>query len=151
MLSWKNQGKWEKIAVSRQQVKHNWPMPHQDVLDQCVNYKVDVDKLDDIAQFDGSVTVKRTAGLLCAKCDKEAMNILALNLAVEVAKGTKTSSQARDEFAKNAMAYKQGQKPEMTQKLMFDVNNNAAEPDSPHDKGSPAVKDDREGMQRENK
>jgi hypothetical protein len=61
------------------------------------------------------------------------MNYLALNLAVEVAKGNKTPKQARAEFAKNAMAFKKGEKPEMTQKLMFNPDSNSADTDKPQD------------------
>jgi hypothetical protein len=130
-MEWKKQAKWEKIVVSRMETPHEWPMAHTDVLEQAVNYRVPMERVDELSKFDGSVTYKRTQGLLSARCDKEAMNILALNLAVEVAEGKRSPESARAEFAKHATAFKKGEKPELTQKLMFDSKGNTADPDKP--------------------
>ena len=137
MLVWKDKGMWKKMMVTKTETKHDWPVAHTDMFEQCVSYRVPVDKVDELAKFDGSVTYKRTEGLLSARCDKEAMNILALNLAVEIAKGNKNAEQARMEFTKNAMAFKKGEKPEITQKLMFTSNASAADPDKPADMSKP--------------
>jgi len=133
MMIWKNKGQWKKMVVTKMETKHEWPMAHTDMFEQYVSYRVPVDKVDDIAKFDGSVTYKRTEGLLGARCDKEAMNILALNLAVEIARGKMSAEQARTEFTKNAMAFKKGEKPEITQKLMFSPDGSAPDPDKSSD------------------
>ncbi len=48
-----------------------------------------MDKYEDLAMFDGSVIVERTKDEISARCDKEEMNLLALNLANDVAAGKK--------------------------------------------------------------
>ncbi len=53
-------------------------MKHTDLLEQFIDYKVPLDKYDDLAKFDGSVGVNRTKGELSARCDAEAHNLLAL-------------------------------------------------------------------------
>ncbi|MGH8284417.1 MAG: hypothetical protein ACRETT_01460 [Steroidobacteraceae bacterium] len=37
-------------------------MPHKDVLEQVIDYKVPPDKFDDLARYDGSVIAERTKG-----------------------------------------------------------------------------------------
>ena len=133
MLVWKDKGNWKKIVITKMDTKHDWPVAHTDMMEQWVSYRIPTDKVDELAKFDGSVTYKRTEGLLSARCDKEAMNILALNLAVEIANGKMNAEQARMEFTKNAMAFMKGEKPEMTQKLMFSPDASAPDPDKPAD------------------
>ena len=45
----------------------------------------------DLARFDGSVIVERTRGEIGARCDKEEMNYLALNLAHDIVTGATES------------------------------------------------------------
>ncbi|MEX2153654.1 MAG: hypothetical protein WD825_09970 [Gemmatimonadaceae bacterium] len=56
---------------------HSFPKPHTDLLEQFIDYRVPVDKYDELAAYDGSVIVERTKGEISARCDKEAMNFLA--------------------------------------------------------------------------
>ncbi len=126
---WHNNGPWKKTIISKMENKHDFPKTHMDCMEQCVSYKVPIDKYDDLAQFDGSVTVDRTQGLLAARCDKEENNFLALNLAHDVITGNKSVEEARKaygEMIKQAMA---GNKPEYMKKLTFSSNMNAADPD----------------------
>ncbi len=64
-------------------------------MDPCFSYKVILDKYNDLAQFDGSVTVDRTQGTLAARCDKQENNFLALNQAHDVITGKKTVEEER--------------------------------------------------------
>jgi hypothetical protein len=107
-LVWKDRGVWKKTVLMKEGIPHDWPMAHTDYLLQTINYKVPVDKVDELARFDGSVIVDRTKGTLSARCDKEEMNFLALNLAHDVIAGKKTVEEARDYFAKTAMRFKEG-------------------------------------------
>lgn len=133
LLIWKNTGPFEKTIVHKEAVQHDFPTPHKDVLEQCVKYEVPADKMDELAQFDGSIIVYRTDGLMCARCHKEDMNILALNLADQIVKGDLSADEARDQLAETARAYEQGQRPPMTQELQFKTSGSTEQPDTPAD------------------
>lgn len=120
MLVWKNTGPFVKTIVHKRTVDHKFPAPHQDVLEQFVNFKVPADKMDDLAKFDGSIIVYRTDGVMSARCHKEPMNLLALNLAADIVKGERSVDEARSKYADAANAYKNGNRPELTQRLTFD-------------------------------
>ena len=121
MLVWTNTGPFVRTEVYGHEVQHNFPMPHQDVLQQYVNFRVPPDKMDDIAKFDGSVVVYLTDGLMASRCHKEAMNVLTLNIAADIAQGRKTVKEAREAFARHAEAYMNGERPQITQELTFDT------------------------------
>jgi len=133
MLVWYNNGIWLKTVVYKMEMKHDFPMSHTDVLEQWINYRVPLDKYNDLARYDGSVTVNRTNGTISARCDMESMNILALNLSYDIINNVKSLAQARDEYGKNAMAFKKGDKPAYTQKLNFSSDKSAPDPDKPLD------------------
>ena len=62
MVAWHNNGPWKRSIVYKEEVTHLFPKKHVDVLQQFIDYKVPVDKFDDIASYDGSVIVERTKG-----------------------------------------------------------------------------------------
>ncbi len=133
MLEWYGTGPFVKTAIARDDVPHNFPMPHVDYLTQTVKHRVAAGKLDDLYQYDGSVYYHRTRGELSAQCDVEEMNFLALNLAHDVITGKRTPADARAFYAKTAMAFKQGDKSSpYVQGLIFQPEPNAADPDRPH-------------------
>jgi predicted outer membrane protein len=105
MLVWRDNGPWKRTVVYREEVAHNFPRPHSDMLEQVVEVRIPADKIDDIARLDGSITYNRTTGELSARCDKEAMNFLALNLAYQIAQGKVSVDDARKRLAKDAAAY----------------------------------------------
>ena len=107
-LVWKDRGVWKKTVLMRDGIPHDFPMAHTDYLMQTINYKVPIEKYDELARYDGSVIVERTRGTLSARCDKEEMNFLALNLAHDIITGKKTVDEARDYYAKTAMKFKEG-------------------------------------------
>lgn len=74
---------------------HRFLMAHTDFMTQTVMYRAPWDKLDELAAYDGSVWYHRTRGELSAQCDLEELNNLALNLAHDVATGTRTVDDAR--------------------------------------------------------
>lgn len=132
MLIWNDNGPWHKTIVYRQPVEHNFPKKHQDCLEQFVMYRVPVNMFDDLAKYDGSVVCQRTNGLLSARCDKEPMNFLALNLAHRIAQGEITVEEARKQYATTAKQFMDGQRPDITQKLIFSPQGSgAADPDEP--------------------
>jgi len=132
MLVWHNTGPWKRTIISKEAVQHDFPMPHPDVMEQVINYKVPPDKFDDLAMYDGSVIVERTKGELSARCDKEGANFLALNLANDIVTGKQTVSGARAEYARQIKAMMGGQPAPYTERLKFDVpSGNVGYADSP--------------------
>ena len=79
MLIWHNNGPWKRTIAYRTPVQDNFAMPHPDLLEQVINYRVPASRVDDRAQYDGSVIAERTKGEVSARCDKEAGNFLAIN------------------------------------------------------------------------
>jgi hypothetical protein len=127
MLIWHQNGPWKRTVVHREEVAHDFPKPHTDIVEQFIDYQVPTDKVDDIVAYDGSVVVKRTEGELSARCDNEAMNFLALNLAVEIASGKKDVAEARAAYHAAAMQKMKSMKnkkvaaPELTAGLQFEL------------------------------
>ena len=132
MVVWYGTGPFVKTAVARDEVPHNFPMPHTDYLTQTVKHRVPADKLAALNEYDGSVFYHRTRGELSAQCDKEEMNFLALNLAHDIITGKRTVADARAFYAKTAMAFKQGDRSSpYVQGLIFQTEPSAADPDQP--------------------
>lgn len=127
---WHNNGPWLRTVVSADEVLHQFPAPHVDVLEQFIAYRVPPDKFDALAYFDGSVIVERTKGLISARCAGEEMNFVALNLANDIITGKYSVEEARNEYIALYKAYQNGEKPPYTQGFQFDVpQNDTGDPD----------------------
>lgn len=121
LLIWYANGPWKRTVVYKEEIDHDFPMPHKDVLEQFIDYEVSPDYFDDLAHYDGSVIVERTKGEISARCDKEGANFLALNLANDIVKGNKSVEEARQAYGEAMMQMMQGNPPEIVQKLTFQV------------------------------
>ncbi|MBA4149050.1 MAG: hypothetical protein H0X66_13110 [Verrucomicrobia bacterium] len=132
-LVWHDKGPWKETELVNEEIEHNFPKPHQDMLKQTVLLQVPTEKLQDLAEYDGSVIVDRTPGEISARCDKEEMNFLALNLAHDIIQGKRSASESRDFYAKTVMAFMKGDKHPYTQGLQFQPMRaaQAATPDEP--------------------
>lgn len=128
-LIWSNTGVWEKISVTKMESKHSFPIEHTDMMQTTIKYKVPVDKMDELGMFDGSVTFDRTQGTMSARCDLEANNFLALNLANDIIANKKNVEQARDAYAAIIKQKMSGENPEYMNKLTFSPQSNATDPD----------------------
>lgn len=131
-LVWHEHGPWKRAVLSREGVPHDWPKPHVDVLEQVIDFKVDPDRYDELARFDGSVMVERTKGELSARCGGEPANFLAINLAQEVATGKRSVEDARA-FYEDTMseAAQSPDKPTYMTALIFEQPQDTADPDRP--------------------
>lgn len=96
LLIWQGNSPWKRTLVHKTPVEHDFPVKHMDVLEQVVEYRVPLNFFGPLATFDGSVVPDRTRGELTSSGDREATNILALNLADDIIQGKKTVDQARD-------------------------------------------------------
>jgi len=131
MVKWHNNGSWKYTMISKNETMHRFPGPHPDVMEQGINYRVPVSMFDDLAAYDGSVTVDRTQGHMAARCDKEGANFLALNLANDIVTRRKTVVAARAYYGRAVAAFKKtGRMDPYMQRLQFTPpNGQTADPD----------------------
>jgi len=99
VLIWYNNGPWKCTKVFDNESRHLFPASHTDVLEQTIDYKVPLNKFNDLALYNGSITVKRTDGEISTKCERECVNFLAINLANDIATGKKSVGEARIFYA----------------------------------------------------
>lgn len=120
-LFWYGNGMWKRTVLTSDEIVHNFPTAHTDFLTQYIDYDVPIEKFDDIAAFDGSCLLDRTAGEAAARCDSEAMNILTLNLMHDIVTGNKSVDQAREAYAESASAHTLGRSALYTERFQFEV------------------------------
>lgn len=89
-ITWYANEPWKRTILYRMGVKHNFPLPHEDVLEQTVNYRVPIAKVGDLIAYDGSLVVDHTRGELSAHCDSEQQNRIMLNIADDIVTGQRS-------------------------------------------------------------
>src|SRR5438105_14480704 len=105
MLVWHNVGPWKRVVASRTFYPHDFPAPHIDAIESVIEFRVPAEKFCELAAFDGSVIVERTAGEVSARCHDEQANFLALNLMHDIVMGTKSAAAACDYYAQEFLDY----------------------------------------------
>lgn len=118
-LIWYNAGPWKRIVASKAYFQHDFPAPHSDSVESVIDYRVPPEKFSDLAAFDGSVIVERTAGEVSARCHDEQANFLALNLMHDIVTGKKSVQQAREYYAKEFADYRRKKPTPYMEKLHF--------------------------------
>lgn len=136
-LVWLNPGQYKRITVTKREDHHDFPKPHTDFLEHTVSYYVPTDKVEDLAEFDGSVTFDRTRGELSARCDLESHNLLSLNLANDIINGKEDAASARRTFSKIIVEEELGKNPTYVTALQFQPATTTAFVDKPTISGSP--------------
>ncbi|MGH7639012.1 MAG: hypothetical protein ACREOK_15285 [Gemmatimonadaceae bacterium] len=126
-LFWYNNGPWKRTELTSDMLVHNFPTPHVDFLTQWIDYRVPLERLSDIARYDGSCLVDRTAGEAGARCDSEAANIVTLNFMHEIVTGQKAVDEAREAYAESLTAYTMGRPAPHSERLLFDVPSRGSE------------------------
>ena len=116
---WHKPGPWKRIVASKVFYQHNFPAPHSDSVESVIDYHVPVEKFTELAEFDGSIIVERTAGEVSARCHDEQANFLALNLMHDIVTGTKTVEDARNYYAKEFADYRRKKPTPYMEKLRF--------------------------------
>ncbi len=89
-----------------------------------------VEKFSELAEFDGSVIVERTAGEVSARCHDEEANFLALNLMHDIVTGAKTAKETRDYYAKEFADYRSKKPRPYMSGLRFEPLSDAANQDA---------------------
>ena len=129
MAMWGKTGPWKRTVVYGKEYPHEFPAHHTDVMQQWIDYKAPPAMYAMLAAYDGSVVLERTSGEASARCDKEAANFLALNLADEIVRGKRTVEAARRMYGEQIMAMKAMKPAPYTEKLMFGMMMNTNDPD----------------------
>ena len=130
-LLWHGRGPWKRIVASKAFHRHDFPAPHTDSVECVIDYRVPPDKASDLARFDGSVIVERTAGEVSARCHDEQANFLALNLMHDIVTGARSVQEARDYYAKEFADYRRKKPTPYMQGLRFRPQaDGAADPDA---------------------
>lgn len=120
-LMWRDNGPWLWTRIDNYETQHEFPAHHTDVMEQAINYRVPPEMFDELAAYDGSVYVRRTEGVMSARCDKEGANFLALNLANDVATGRRSVADARAYYGRAIDAFMRTQQMDpYMQQLRFD-------------------------------
>jgi len=120
-LTWYGNGPWKRTVLHRDEVKHNFPLPHEDVLEQTVNYRVPLEKVADLLEYDGSLVIDRTRGELTVHCDNEQANTLTLNIANDIVTGDRNVDQALAYHAQVVRGVQIGEHETYPYKLRFKV------------------------------
>jgi hypothetical protein len=138
-VTWINSGQWARTTLYKEGAVHNFAAPHRNVLEQAVLYKVPLDKLAPLAQFNRSLVVDLARGELVSSADSEEINFLAVNVADDVVKGQRTPEEARIYFAQLVRA-KMIKEPERElQTLKFTPSKTAKETADP-DEVAPLIR-----------
>jgi len=122
LIMWLNNGPWEYSILYRQEIPHNFPIKHMDMLEQAIHYRVPPEKLNDLMTYNGSITVHRTQGKMSAMCNREEINFLALNLAHDIIIEKINIEEARQAYSRATIAFIKGDKPPYTQALQFQMS-----------------------------
>lgn len=61
MLVWYGVGPWKRMIATREYENHYFPMPHIDAVTSVIDYRVPPEVVSELAAYDGSVVVARTA------------------------------------------------------------------------------------------
>src|SRR3569833_2183057 len=130
-LTWYDNGPWKRTVLHRDEVKHNFPLPHQDVLEQTVNYRVPLEKVADLLKYDGSLVVARTRGELTVHCNNERANTLPLNIANDIVIGDRNVEQALAYHAQVVRGVQIGEHETYPYKLRFKVAQQSRETADP--------------------
>lgn len=128
LLIWHQSGPWFKTIVYKQPIQHFFPMPHTDIVEQFVYYDIPPEKYTELGKFDGSVMVRRTEGLLSAKCHDEEANFLAVNLAVDIVLDKISAQEARQHYLQAMKDYRMGKSVPYMQALQFQPQPEGGDP-----------------------
>jgi hypothetical protein len=127
-ITWYGNGPWKRTSLLRESTLHNFPLPHQDMLEQTVDYRVPATKVADLLAYDGSLVVDRTRGELSVHCNSEEMNILTLNIADDIVTGERSIEQGMAFHAQVIEGLFIHEPETYPQKLRFKPHKSAADP-----------------------
>jgi len=129
-LTWHDVGPWKRIVAGREFFSHEFPAPHFDSVESFLSYRVPPERFSDLAAFDGSVIVERTAGEVSARCHDEEANLLALNLMHDIVTGRKSVAEARVYYAQEFLDARRKRPTPYMEQLRFEPGHDTRDPDN---------------------
>ena len=108
-LTWLHAAQWKRVVATEWYENHNFPVPHVDCIEAVIDYAVPPEKMSELAHFDGSIRVDRTAGEVSVRCRSIASDTLKLNLVHDIVTGKRTAQEARDYSVKEVLDATRGQ------------------------------------------
>lgn len=146
-LRWtSNAGEWKRVIAQREFLSHDFPAPHIDCVESVLDYRVPPHRVSDLAAFDGSVVVERTAGEISARCHDIEANRLALNLAHDIVAENRPVEDARAYYGEEFLNARRGKPTPYMNELRFGSGGDTRDP------GTRTLSDaDLEAAQREGK
>lgn len=112
-LTWNGNGGWKRTTV------HRLPEGGSEVLAQTIGYVVPRERLADLTRLDLGLKVEEPAGELTSTSESEETNFLALNLADEVVKETRTPEGARAYYVQTLRLAGAGKSSPYMRELLF--------------------------------
>jgi polyhydroxyalkanoate synthesis regulator phasin len=121
-LIWYNNGPWKRTIVYRDEIPHDFPQPHTDIIENFIDYRVPSEIVSELSKFDGSLVVERTKGEVSSRCDMEAANFTALNVMNDIVQGKLNAEQARQVLSEVMSAYMMNRPAPYAEALQFEVS-----------------------------
>jgi hypothetical protein len=114
-VAWEHKDGFRRIAVYAQPGS----MGDRRFIEHCVRYTVPPQRVEDVKAFDPGLSVDAAAGTLTAQSDSEGSNLLALNLADEIATGKRSPESAKMFRLKTVFLSEAGKRSPYMEKLLF--------------------------------
>ncbi|WP_156290164.1 hypothetical protein [Oceanobacillus salinisoli] len=121
-LIWYNNGPWKRTIVYRDEIPHDFPQPHTDVIEQVIDYRVPPEMFNELAKFDGSLIVEKTRGEVSSRCDMEAANFTAINVMNDICTGKLTAEKGRNLLCEVMSAYMMNRPAPYAETFQFKVS-----------------------------
>jgi len=115
-LGWKDKGRWKKIIVRG---SPGTAAGASGVLEQTAAYRVPPGTRDELAAFGDKVTVSPDWTRISARSNDEALNFLALNLAVAIGRGDLDAPGARASYKRAVDLSNAGKSSALMKELLF--------------------------------
>ena len=120
-LFWYENRPWAWTIIYRDEVQHNFPGSHTDVIEQAIRYRVPVARIPEILAFHGGFKFDRVKGEVSVRCGREESNFLAINLMHEILQGRLSVEDARRQFGEKLMLLVRDQPPDETRRFGFEL------------------------------
>lgn len=115
-LGWKDKGRWRKIIVRERGAAGPGAAG---VLEQTAAYRMPEDRRAELAAFGRDVRISADGAALTARSDDEALNYLALNLAVAIGRGDLDAAGARTSYRRAVDLSRAGKSSALMKELLF--------------------------------
>ncbi|MBI2385569.1 MAG: hypothetical protein HYV14_06110 [Elusimicrobia bacterium] len=115
-MGWKDKGRWKKIIVRERPGESGGTAG---ILEQTAAYRVPTSARRELAAFGDKVRISPDGTAISARSDDEALNFLALNLAVAIGRGDLDAAGARDSYRRAVDLSNAGKSSALMKELLF--------------------------------